>query len=117
MAKDYNSYNDSNWGEWISAVGSLIRSDQSPLDKSDLFLSLEDAQKYAGGDDEHPDSRGLYDTAYSGQIIGVRINSVDEPIGVYQAYIIQGDGTLKELGEPFSLMTDGEIEDIFNSND
>lgn len=116
MAKDYNRYNDTDWSSWIPAAGSIIRSDQSPLDKSDLFLSLEDAQKYAAGDDDHPDERGLYDTAYAGQIIAVRTNATTSTNGVYQAYIIQGDGTLKAVGEPFTLLTDSEITTIFNSN-
>ena len=43
----------------------------APLDRSSMFSSLEDAEKYAKGDKNNPDSRGLQGTSYVGQIISV----------------------------------------------
>ena len=42
-----------------------------PVDITSIFYSLEDAQKYAKGDENDPDSRNLYPLAYQGQIISV----------------------------------------------
>ena len=47
------------------------RSEAFPVDITSIFYSLEDAQKYAKGDENDPDSRNLYPLAYQGQIISV----------------------------------------------
>ena len=81
-----------------------------PLDETDVFLSLEDAKKYAKGVITHVeditdwDDRYLAKTAYPGQIIAVRISTENPdptktPVdnnkpGSYQVYQIQGDGSL-----------------------
>ena len=93
MAVDYTSYNESTLKPKYNYYGSVSKNKPFPLDESDLFLSLEDAEKYASGQE---DARGLRSIAYAGQIIGVRTNPVGVT-GTYDAYIIQGDGTLKIL--------------------
>lgn len=60
-----------------------------PLDRTEIFNSLEDAEKYAKGEE---DSRNDSGTAYAGQIITV-VNSTE-----VTPYQIQGDFTLKKLG-------------------
>ena len=50
---------------------SYSRSDAFPIENSMIFYSLEDAQKYAKGDENDPDLRELYSLAYQGQIISV----------------------------------------------
>ena len=47
------------------------RTTNIPLDRSSMFGSIEDAQKYAKGDKTNPDSRGLFSMSYVGQIITV----------------------------------------------
>lgn len=47
------------------------RTEAFPVDMTSIFCSLEDAQKYAKGDENDPDSRNLYPLAYQGQIISV----------------------------------------------
>ena len=47
------------------------RAEAFPVDITSIFYSLEDAQKYAKGDENDPDSRNLYPLAYQGQIISV----------------------------------------------
>lgn len=53
----------------IDWPGSLQRSDAFPLDRSSVFSSLEDAEKYISG--LANDERGLGATSYAGQIISV----------------------------------------------
>lgn len=80
---------------------SIKRGQKFPLDCTELFLSLEDAEKYAMSDKANPDERGLCRIAYAGQIIGVKTGTLetDETKGEYDIYIIQGDGTLKKAGD------------------
>lgn len=59
-----------------------------PLDRTELFDSLEDAKKYAKGEN---DKRSLSGTSYPGQIISVVSNGSVIP------YQIQSDGSLKSL--------------------
>ena len=108
MARDHTDYNSSILKPvWQNAPASLTRNSSFPLDKSSLFLSLEDAEKYASGNSTGPgpsgaDQRGLYKKSFAGQIIGVKIGTTGAPgeeTGIYDAYIIQGDGTLKKMGE------------------
>ena len=59
----------------------FTRTSNIPLERSSIFGSLEDAQKYAKGDENDPDSRNLVATSYIGQIITVYENDV---IDVYK---------------------------------
>lgn len=85
-----------------------------PLDYTELFLSLEDAEKYALGDPNNPDERRLYRSAYAGQMIGVKTGTLetDETKGAYDIYIIQGDGTLKKAGDTEYHPTNEELNTI-----
>lgn len=85
-----------------------------PLDYTELFLSLEDAEKYALGDPNNPDERRLYRSAYAGQMIGVKTGTLetDETKGAYDIYIIQGDGTLKKAGDTEYHPTNDELSTI-----
>jgi len=47
-----------------------------PIDRTDLFSSLADAKKYAKGNVNDPDSRGLAGSSYIGQIITVYENDL-----------------------------------------
>ena len=97
MAKDYSSYD---FNPSVLLPGTLKRNGAWPLDMSALFLSVNDAIKYARGDVQDLDERNLGLQAYAGQIIGVKAGTVgngDNETGLYDAYIIQGDGTLKKL--------------------
>lgn len=66
------------------------RTGKFPLDRTDLFDSYEDAVKYAKGDRNDPDSRGLCGTSYVGQTITVYEN------GVVTDYKITADRTLRK---------------------
>lgn len=85
-----------------------------PLDYTELFLSLEDAEKYALGDPNNPDERRLYRSAYAGQMIGVKTGTLetDKTKGEYDIYIIQGDGTLKKAGDTEYHPTNEELNTI-----
>ena len=61
-----------------------------PLDRSSVFSSLEDAEKYAKGTGE--DQRGLGGTSYVGKTISVYND------GSVTLYIIEADRSLKEVG-------------------
>lgn len=77
---------------------SFNRKSASPLDKSSLFSSLEDAINYAKGNGS--DSRGIGSTSYVGQIITVLelINPRNIERGYdLDAYVIQSDRTLLRL--------------------
>lgn len=85
-----------NYNDWVANGGSKLdwampfqRTGAFPLDRTDLFSSLDDAEKYAAGG---ADSRGLSGSSYVGQIITVWEN------GVVKAYQIQEDRSLSELG-------------------
>lgn len=52
------------------------RTGKFPLDRSELFSSYADAVKYAAGNRQDPDSRGLCGTSYVGQTITVYENDV-----------------------------------------
>lgn len=82
--------------DWVANGGSKLdwampfqRTGGFPLDRTDMFSSLEDARLYASGG---ADSRGLSGSSYVGQIITVWEN------GTVTAYQIQEDKSLKELG-------------------
>jgi hypothetical protein len=70
----------------------LERTGGFPLDRSSMFDSFEDAEKYAKGEKTNPDKRGLYGTSYIGQIITVYEN--DKVI----VYKINKDRELEEIG-------------------
>lgn len=71
---------------------SFQRTGGFPLDRTDLFASYADAVKYAAGNTEDPDSRGLCGSSYIGQIVTVFENDV---ITVYK---IEADRSLSEVG-------------------
>lgn len=98
MAKEYNSYT---FKPSVLLPGATKRNNAFPLDITDLFLSVEDAENYAKGSAATPDERKLYLQSYAGQIIGVKTGTTgegDEETGIYDAYVIQGDGTIKKIG-------------------
>ena len=70
---------------------SFQRTGTFPLDRSSMFASLTDAQKYAKGDGS--DSRALGGTSYVGQVISVYENDV---VTVYK---INADRSLGEVGK------------------
>lgn len=73
------------------------RTTNIPLDRSSMFGSIEDAQKYAKGDKTNPDSRGLFSMSYVGQIITVFEN---DEVTVYKINsnrdleVVGGKGTV-----------------------
>lgn len=73
------------------------RTGKFPLDRTDLFSSYDDAVKYAAGNVENPDSRGLCGTSYVGQIITVFEN---DTVTVYK---INANRTLEIVGKPYEL--------------
>lgn len=73
------------------------RTGKFPLDRTDLFSSYEDAVKYAAGNTEDPDSRGLCGTSYIGQIITVFENDV---VSVYK---IEANRSLSQVGTSYML--------------
>lgn len=68
------------------------RTGQFPIDRSAIFASYEDAVKYAKGDTNNPDSRGLCATSYVGQVISVYEN------GKVAVYKIEEDRSLAGIG-------------------
>lgn len=68
------------------------RTGKFPLDRTDLFSSYADAEKYAAGNTADPDTRGLCGTSYVGQIITVY---EDDEVTCYK---INPDRTLEEVG-------------------
>lgn len=87
------------------------RTGKFPLDRTELFSSYEDAVKYAAGNREDPDSRGLCGTSYIGQVITVYENDV------VSRYQINADRTLKSLESKSSFGTaSGSIEPGFVSS-
>jgi hypothetical protein len=79
------------WSTFFSRTTSI------PLDRSSMFGSIEDAQKYAKGDKTNPDSRGLFSMSYVGQIITVFEN---DEVTVYKINsnrdleVVGGKGTV-----------------------
>lgn len=84
------------------------RTGKFPLDRSDLFSSYDDAVKYAAGNKEDPDSRGLCGTSYVGQVIAVYEG---DTVTVYK---IDADRTLKEVGS--ATLGDGKSIDLGDGN-
>jgi hypothetical protein len=93
------------------------RTGSFPIDRSSLFSSLEDAQKYASGEKDANgdalDSRKLGGSSYAGQVIAVynaatTVEGVTTPASI-TAYIIQPDRTLKEVG---AVYNDEELRDL-----
>ena len=110
MAFDNNTYID----KYLNIGSPYKRGYTFPLDCTELFLSLEDAEKYALGDPNNPDERRLYKRAYAGQMIGVKTGTLetDETKGAYDIYIIQGDGTIKKAGDTEYHPTNDELNTI-----
>lgn len=83
------------------------RTTNIPLDRSSMFGSIEDAQRYAKGDKSDPDNRGLFSISYVGQIITVYEN------GKVDIYKINEDRSLGLVGEGKGTVV---VEDISNSD-
>ena len=81
-----------------------------PLDRSSMFSSLEDAKKYAKGDELTPDIRNLVSTSYIGQIITVYEN--DEVI----VYKINNNRELEPLGKGTIVVQDDDELTNISSN-
>lgn len=71
------------------------RTGKFPLDRTSMFASLEDAQKYAAGNRRDPDTRKLYTKSYVGQILTVYEN------GVVSIYKINEDKSLTRIDKNF----------------
>lgn len=84
------------------------RTGKFPIDRSEMFSSYADAVKYAAGNKEDPDSRGLCGTSYVGQNITVVENDV---VTVYK---IEANRTLKEVGS--ATLGDGKSIDLDDGN-
>ena len=98
MAKEYDKYT---FKPSVLLPGATKRNNAFPLDITNLFLSVEDAENYAKGSASTPDERKLYLQSYAGQIIGVKTGVIvkdNKETGIYDAYVIQGDGTIKKIG-------------------
>ena len=79
-----------------------------PIDRTSLFSSYTDAVKYAAGNPNDPDSRGLCGSSYGGQTITVVENDTVEK------YDIQPDRSLKKVGS--SAASDSEIDTSKNTD-
>lgn len=77
----FKSYTD--WGTVI------VRSNDTPLERTSIFGSLEDAKKYAKGDGS--DKNALGKTSYIGQFIAVYEN------GIVDIYQITEEKTLRKV--------------------
>lgn len=103
------------------------RSEAFPVDITSIFYSLEDAQKYAKGDENDPDSRNLYPLAYQGQIISVitgqktiettgttgSTESSTETYDVIKQYYIDGNNELVEIGGDITAIDNDTINNLF----
>jgi hypothetical protein len=106
---------------------SYSRSDAFPIENSMIFYSLEDAQKYAKGDENDPDLRELYSLAYQGQIISVitgqktiettgttgSTESSTETYDVIKQYYIDGNNELVEIGGDITTIDNDTINNLF----
>ena len=93
----------------VNVKNSFGRNAAIPLDKSSWFSSLADAQKYANG--EGDDERGIGLVSYAGQMIAVKTGQDTNKNGIYKSYIIQGDGTLNEVGGvTFKVSEDDKLQ-------
>lgn len=97
---DYNAFMD--WALEFRRTGAF------PLDRSTLFESLADAQKYAAGKSTDPDSRGLFASSYVGQVISVATNNSAT------VYKIKADRTLEEVGRIPDV--DGKSIEVVSGN-
>ena len=108
MAKEIQ-YTD--FSKQTNVLNAFYRSDAIPLDKTNWFESMADAKKYAAGNEEDPDSRELCFLSYAGQTIAVKTGTDTNKNGIYKSYIIQGDGTLSEVGGvQFKLSSTGDLQ-------
>lgn len=98
-----SSYNE-NFNSKLDWAMPFQRTGKYPLDRTDLFDSLEDAQKYALGDGS--DSRGLGKSSYIGQIITVYEDDI------VQVYKIDPDRTISQISDPEVLSNYAEKSEI-----
>lgn len=83
----FKSYTD--WGTVI------VRSNDTPLERTSIFGSLEDAKKYAKGDGK--DANSLGKTSYIGQFLAVYEN------GVVDIYQITEEKTLRKVAHEVDI--------------
>jgi hypothetical protein len=93
------SYTEENIKSTMSWANSFSRLNPDVLDRTSLWGSLIDAQKYAKGDKNDPDSRGLFGTSYIGQILTVYEN---DEVTVYK---IDSNRNLIEIGAASNVLT------------
>lgn len=97
----FKSYTD--WGTVI------VRSNDTPLERTSIFGSLEDAKKYAKGDGK--DANSLGKTSYIGQFLAVYEN------GVVDIYQITEEKTLRKVTNEVDLAnTKTELNDKIQLN-
>ena len=88
-------------GEYNNTYGDInVRINEAPMDVSEIFLTEDEAQRYANG--ELVSSKGK---PYAGQKISIKVseetNENGETYGIYKVYVIQGDRTITEVGKDF----------------
>ena len=97
----FKSYTD--WGTVI------VRSNDTPLERTSIFGSLEDAKKYAKGDGK--DANSLGKTSYIGQFLAVYEN------GVVDIYQITEEKTLRKVTNEDDLANaEAELNDKIQLN-
>ena len=98
-------------GEYNNTYGDInVRINGAPIDVSEIFLTEDEAQRYANG--ELISSKGK---PYAGQKISIKVseetNENGETYGIYKVYVIQGDRTITEVGKDFIAGTNIDITD------
>lgn len=93
------SYTEENIKSMMSWANAFSRLNPDVLDRTSLWGSLSDAQKYAKGDKNNPDSRGLFGTSYIGQVLTVFEN---DSVTVYK---INANRDLEEVGANVGVIT------------
>lgn len=86
MASYVDNPNKLDWAMSFQRTGTF------PLDRSSMFASKADAEKYAAGDTGDPDSRGLCGSSYIGQVITVYENDI------VMCYVINASRGLQPVG-------------------
>ena len=86
------SYTEENIKSTMSWANAFSRLNPDVLDRTSLWGSFTDAQKYAKGNKNDPDSRGLFGTSYIGQVLTVYEN---DEVTVYK---IDANRDLVEIG-------------------
>lgn len=99
------SYTEANIKSTMSWANAFSRLNPDVLDRTSLWGSFVDAQKYAKGLASDPDSRGLFGTSYIGQVLTVYENDV---VTVYK---IDANRDLVEIGGGSGVVTVNQYSD------